>query len=241
MKHCHIILDLLPLYIEDMVSPETAEVVRDHISSCPHCREAWEQMNRPTTQASPSHEEWKTALKKEQRRNLFRNTPLWILTGLLLLSLTAGYLLYDDYSNRFQKHPMVETLMDPKEILSLCPQVIPTADELSIMEEEFLLSSLSSDQQILAPEVYRQFTERAVPHDAVIGEIIGSSSQLTMDYFYRNQRIILVYSDSDLDGTLNELRKYVSHSDKEANALFYGSVYNPSTDTTLYSRFEHIP
>ena len=41
---CGIILDLLPLYIEGMVSPETEEVIQQHFSECETCKKAYEEM-----------------------------------------------------------------------------------------------------------------------------------------------------------------------------------------------------
>ena len=35
---CSIVRDLLPLYIEDMVSPETAKYIGAHLAECPECR-----------------------------------------------------------------------------------------------------------------------------------------------------------------------------------------------------------
>ena len=35
---CSIVKDLLPLYIEDMVSPETAEYIARHLEECSECR-----------------------------------------------------------------------------------------------------------------------------------------------------------------------------------------------------------
>ena len=35
---CSIVRDLLPLYLEDMVSPETAQYVADHLADCEVCR-----------------------------------------------------------------------------------------------------------------------------------------------------------------------------------------------------------
>ena len=37
-SECSIVKDLLPLYVEDLVSPETAEYVATHLESCPTCR-----------------------------------------------------------------------------------------------------------------------------------------------------------------------------------------------------------
>ena len=35
---CSVVRDLLPLYLEDMVSPETAQYVKAHLADCPECQ-----------------------------------------------------------------------------------------------------------------------------------------------------------------------------------------------------------
>lgn len=35
---CNVVRDLLPLYVEDMVSPETAQFVKSHLADCPECQ-----------------------------------------------------------------------------------------------------------------------------------------------------------------------------------------------------------
>ncbi|MCQ2405383.1 MAG: zf-HC2 domain-containing protein [Clostridia bacterium] len=35
---CHIVRDLLPLYVEDLCEPETAADIREHLAECEHCR-----------------------------------------------------------------------------------------------------------------------------------------------------------------------------------------------------------
>lgn len=37
-NECSVIKDLLPLYVEDMVSAETAEYIEEHLKSCPECQ-----------------------------------------------------------------------------------------------------------------------------------------------------------------------------------------------------------
>lgn len=37
-NECSIIRDILPLYVENMVSEDTAEFVKEHLESCPVCR-----------------------------------------------------------------------------------------------------------------------------------------------------------------------------------------------------------
>lgn len=41
---CNVIQDLLPLYIEQLTSPETAKLVKKHLDTCSECRELYEQM-----------------------------------------------------------------------------------------------------------------------------------------------------------------------------------------------------
>ena len=44
-NECNIIRDILPLYAEDMVSPDTVSYVEEHLKSCEACRREYEQMS----------------------------------------------------------------------------------------------------------------------------------------------------------------------------------------------------
>lgn len=41
---CPIVRDLLPLYIDQVVSPETAQAVAEHLEDCPDCRREYESL-----------------------------------------------------------------------------------------------------------------------------------------------------------------------------------------------------
>jgi len=41
---CSVVRDLLPLYVEDMVSPETAQYVKSHLDECPECQSEYESL-----------------------------------------------------------------------------------------------------------------------------------------------------------------------------------------------------
>ena len=43
-KECSIVKDLLPLYVEDMVSEETATFIEEHLQSCTKCKELFDSM-----------------------------------------------------------------------------------------------------------------------------------------------------------------------------------------------------
>lgn len=37
-NECSIVQDILPLYVEEMVSDDTVSFVREHLKDCPRCR-----------------------------------------------------------------------------------------------------------------------------------------------------------------------------------------------------------
>ena len=41
---CSVVRDLLPLYVENMVSPETAQYVKSHLAECPECQAELESL-----------------------------------------------------------------------------------------------------------------------------------------------------------------------------------------------------
>ena len=43
-NECSIIRDILPLYVENMVSEDTSEFVKEHLESCPACRAELEKL-----------------------------------------------------------------------------------------------------------------------------------------------------------------------------------------------------
>lgn len=50
-NECSIVRDLLPLYAEDMLSPETSEFVAEHLNGCDGCRKEFERTKEP----KPTH------------------------------------------------------------------------------------------------------------------------------------------------------------------------------------------
>ena len=47
-NECNIIRDILPLYVEDMVSTDTADFVGEHLEKCEACRAELENMKNPS-------------------------------------------------------------------------------------------------------------------------------------------------------------------------------------------------
>lgn len=81
-NECNIIRDILPLYIENMVSGDTASFVEDHLSSCPACRAELERMKSPSnfqidTDIAP--------LRKLKRKMAAKRIQTIIFTAIIVL------------------------------------------------------------------------------------------------------------------------------------------------------------
>lgn len=79
MKECAIVEDLLPLYIEDLVSPETGAFVRAHLEHCDSCREVYLLMTAPVQEEEP---------KQNYKKALWWDIAKMV--GKCLLALVAG-------------------------------------------------------------------------------------------------------------------------------------------------------
>ena len=55
-NECNIVRDILPLYVEDMVSAETAKFVKEHLENCPECAKEFEDMKAGTKVKEISNE-----------------------------------------------------------------------------------------------------------------------------------------------------------------------------------------
>lgn len=46
-NECSIVRDILPLYVEDMASPDTVEFIKEHLDHCSACRQEFDQIKKP--------------------------------------------------------------------------------------------------------------------------------------------------------------------------------------------------
>ena len=70
-NECSIIRDILPLYVENMVSEDTAEFVKEHLESCPVCRAELEKLREPVeVQTEPQPDMDAAPLKRRREQPL---------------------------------------------------------------------------------------------------------------------------------------------------------------------------
>lgn len=66
---CHIVKDLLPLFVDDVVSEDTANAVRDHLEECGDCREDYRILLKDLTlSTTPRIQEENTKVLKDFKK-----------------------------------------------------------------------------------------------------------------------------------------------------------------------------
>lgn len=89
MKNCAIVKDLLPLYIEDMVSTETELFIKEHLETCEDCRSEYDILKSEALVSTPeiiSENEIKPFRKaaKKLNRQLYGFSYMLIILFILL-------------------------------------------------------------------------------------------------------------------------------------------------------------
>ncbi len=84
---CNLIKDILPLYVEDMVSTDTREFVSEHLEHCEKCRAEFERMRKPAdfipdTDIVP--------LKRIKRDLFIKRLQTIFFTAILACAIVAG-------------------------------------------------------------------------------------------------------------------------------------------------------
>lgn len=91
MKFCSVVKDLLPLYIEKMLSEDTAAFVQEHLEHCSECRKEMECMNTPMIPSPQTDISPLINLKKKLFRKKLQSI---ILSVALVLSLAISLFAY---------------------------------------------------------------------------------------------------------------------------------------------------
>lgn len=109
MNECKIVQDLMPLYAEDLTSPENKEFIERHIENCPECHAMWQRCLEPLTQEKVDSKAYKKALWKD-RVNFGCKLILGCLLVAVVLFAVCSRLV--DYLNRQDGRTPVEQVFE---------------------------------------------------------------------------------------------------------------------------------
>lgn len=86
---CDIIKDLLPLYVEGLVSEKSKTVIEEHLKECESCQKLWQEMKKPEPQVRYDREPAESFRKyvKKEKRKLGIKTAL--VTAAIILAVGA--------------------------------------------------------------------------------------------------------------------------------------------------------
>lgn len=90
-KQCKIIEDLLPLYVDNACSRESAEMIREHLAECAECRTLYESMYGRDDESALRREKNAVIARHEHREAL--RVVYCILTAVVLLYLALLFIL----------------------------------------------------------------------------------------------------------------------------------------------------
>ncbi|MFZ7101094.1 MAG: zf-HC2 domain-containing protein [Peptococcaceae bacterium] len=96
-KECQLIQELFPLYLEELVSPETREYIEGHLAQCTFCQETWEQLKRPLPEILPVEEVGLEKAKGAEERILtkLKKTMLLVISIFVVGGLGIAYASYN--------------------------------------------------------------------------------------------------------------------------------------------------
>lgn len=84
-NECSIVRDLLPLYAESMVSPETASFMEEHLKDCEHCRKEYERLKAPCAVPAQDDAAPLLMLQKKMAAKRLRTIVLTVVFAVALL------------------------------------------------------------------------------------------------------------------------------------------------------------
>lgn len=99
MTDCKLAEDLMPLYAEDLTSPETNEWLEKHLENCPACKAMWNRCTEPLPQTVNMDESIiKQAMMKDAWRMIGDGVKWFVLLSLIPLLVLAGVITYMAWS-----------------------------------------------------------------------------------------------------------------------------------------------
>lgn len=91
---CELIGDLLPGYIDGILSRESTAIVREHLETCEKCRQIYEEMQEALgSEESPKEQSALDALKKVRQRTRRIKLIAWAAVGLLFSGVLSLFIL----------------------------------------------------------------------------------------------------------------------------------------------------
>ncbi len=111
---CAVIEDLMPSYVDGLLSEESRALVEEHLADCPSCRALLHSMQTPLSAPNPPKEDWELdAMKKYRRRTRLRAGLAGagiLLAVLLVIGSYFRFIKYNAYRYYFADSAAIDAL-----------------------------------------------------------------------------------------------------------------------------------
>ena len=88
---CNVVRDLLPLYVDDVLSDDSRKVVDDHISDCTECRDLYLKMRNPVADNGTERcSDGQEALKKIRRSIIKKRIITALITAVCVVTIACS-------------------------------------------------------------------------------------------------------------------------------------------------------
>lgn len=201
---CNMIRDILPLYVEDMASQDTRDILEEHIASCENCKRRLEEMRTPEelpidTDIAPLRN-----IQNTLRREKLQTIILSVMVTLVFAVVTMAYLTapaYIPYNENavsiIEKDDGTVLLNFSEEVSGFHVEQSPAADNSGYVYD------ITTWETIWHQKISKNNLENTVLNPN--GETVASI------YYYNTDgsENILIYGDPITDGSIITLPRLV--------------------------------
>lgn len=214
---CEVIRDLLPLYADDLLSDGSRAAIEAHAKTCPGCKSLMEQICAPL-EPEPADEAQAVidAMQAQKRKSRRRIIIACVATALVCI---LGWWIYME--THFIGEKIVTVSTDEAKILAEMPDLALTGAEKelagTILEFDGFREALNLDSTWTEfdPEAVREYIAPILPENAELNAVAVLSATVNIDYRVGDMRTIIEYTDDDLTGHMDTIRKYMAYSPYE--------------------------
>ena len=236
--NCDVIRDLLPLYMDELTSPNTNQQIEAHLQSCPACRDTLAKLSTPIETCHSENIDYIKPLRKHLRKRRIQNLCIILLVPILIL--LFRWIHIQIHFPEYNSH--VDTT-NPTFILKKEPRAELTLDEIELARILFshpaVQEAFPEEGYIpLEPSLVKDVLLDYLPENADISGITLLDDYMILSYQHNGTISCLEYSDPDHTGFVDLIQKTVATPEKSGDVkYFYIAKYNTATRETEYERW----
>lgn len=237
--NCDVIRDLLPLYTDGLTSPQTTQLIEEHLQTCLECSAVLEQLRTPMESACPENTcGYMKALQKQLRRRRIRTVCICLFLPLLILFVWWLYM-----QTHFAVFSATVDSTNPVFILKKEPRAALSAEEIELAQALFAHPVIresfpENGHVLLSPSLLEDILSESIPENSHISDITLLDDYIILTYQHNGTHFTLEYSDADHTGFVDLISKTVSTPDARGKTKYvYTATYHTATEETMYERY----